>query len=386
MAGAKICIIGGGPAGLGAALEGSRLGLRVDLFEKGQIGDNVRCAEGFIDSLHLLGKPGAGVCFKVNEVVLKIKREFRVNCRKINLWMINRKEWQRSLAAQALSAGVKIYENHRITAESLRQLQREYDWVIDTSGAPSVTSLVFGFRDYYQQSSMVTAQYVVEGDFSFLGERLKFVLLPNYFGYYWVFPKGRDVMGHEAANIGVGWFRNNRRNTRGNSGSLWEELERFLVQERIHGKVVRRFGGIVPIKLRQQLQYDNVLLAGDAAGCASPLHGGGIDLAFLTGRLAARWIAHVPERREDFSQQVWHLLQPKLKVEQRLCNLWAKLDFDVLDDFAGFITRNYRQVRMQVLFCHFWTLIRDLGTGIRFWSGLTQGNWKKLSFPALRER
>ncbi len=383
----RICVIGGGPAGLAAAIEGAKLGLQVDLYERNRIGDHIRCAEGFIDSLRLLGQPEAGVRFKVDEAILEVKREFRVNCRKVNLWMIDRAEWQRFLGERARAAGVKIYEKTRITREAFRELQKDYRWVIDASGVPSISSLCFGFRDYYRRYGAVTAQYVIEGDFSRLGRRLKFRLFPGYRGYYWVFPKGRDAQGRETANVGIGWFRQGIKKSDPEI-SLWQELNRVLVRERIEGKVVRRHGGIVPIRLREQLQHGNILLVGDAAGCASPLHGGGIDTAFLTGRLAARWIASRQNGLPgtDFSRHVWHILKPKLEVEQRLSELWLQLDFDTLDNLACFITRDYRQIRGWVLLRHFWMLLRDAGTGIRFWSGLTRGKWEGFRVPGRAER
>ncbi|MDH7577795.1 MAG: NAD(P)/FAD-dependent oxidoreductase [Bacillota bacterium] len=375
----RICVIGGGPAGLAAALEGARLGLKVDLYERNRIGEHIRCAEGFIDTLRLLGQPEAGVRFRVDEALLQVISEFRVNCKKVGFWMINRAEWQRFLGEKARVAGVNIHEKTGITKEAFEELRKDYRWVIDASGAPPISSLHYGFRDYYRRHSAITAQYVVEGDFSRLGKRLKFVLFPNYSGYYWIFPKGADVQGRVTANVGIGRFQWKEKIEGAQKVSLWEELGRVLARERIQGKILRRYGGIIPVRLREQLQYENVLLVGDAAGCASPLHGGGIDTAFLTGRQAARWIAlqenAVPGK--DFSEDVWRLLAPKLKVEQRLCELWSRLDLNALDDLACFICRDYRQIKGMVLFRHFWSLLRYLGTGIRFWSGLTQGNWAK---------
>ncbi|HHW42096.1 MAG TPA: NAD(P)/FAD-dependent oxidoreductase [Syntrophomonadaceae bacterium] len=368
----RICVIGGGPAGLAAALEGARLGLKVDLLERNRIGANIRCAEGFYDSLRLLGKPRAGLRFKVQEAVLKVQREYKVDCRKIDLWMIDRSEWQRSLADQAWEAGARILENMRVTVDTLRDLQREYDWIIDSSGVPSVTSLLYGFRDYYRRYGAVTAQYVVEGDFSKLGERLKFVLFPYYAGYYWIFPKGRDATGRETANVGIGYFPSKRgREKRGDI--LWEELNNVLEREKIEGKIIRRLGGLAPVKLREQLRYGNILLVGDAAGCASPLHGGGIDTAYVTGQLAARWIAS--SREYDFSHEVWRLLRRKLEVEERLCRLWERLDADTLDHFAGLIARDYRSIGIGWFATHIRMLLGNLGTGIRFRSGLLKGKW-----------
>jgi flavin-dependent dehydrogenase len=62
-----IAIIGGGPGGLSAAIRAAELGLKVVLYEKGKIGSGFKCAEGFIDTLGQLGRPEAGVLFKVEK-------------------------------------------------------------------------------------------------------------------------------------------------------------------------------------------------------------------------------------------------------------------------------------------------------------------------------
>ncbi len=358
-----LCVIGGGPAGLGAALEGARLGMRVDLYEKARIGENIRCAEGFIDTTRLLGRPAAGVRFKVAGALLKVRRAFRVDCKNVNLWMIDRREWQCHLAAEAQKAGVAIHEGFRVTAEHLREFLKRYDWIVDASGAIPVSSSLLGLARPQQAGAAVALQYVVAGDFRRFGANLVFELLPHYQGYYWIFPKGENL-----ANIGLGlyWSRE-----RAGSG-LRRRLERFLERWEVKGEIVRKTGGLIPLGLRERLRYGKILLAGDAAGCASPLHGGGIDTSFLTGVLAARWAAR--PGRNEFTQEVWRLLGPKLRVEMRLCRLWRDLSEENLDVLAGMLARDYRNVGPAFL-ARPGAILRGLGAGLSFWWGLTTGNW-----------
>ena len=377
----RIGIVGGGPAGLAAAIEAAELGLRVDLFERNHVGDHVRCAEGFVDTMRRLKPPEAGIRFRVEEALVQVEREYRVRCQSVGIWMIDRAEWQRSLAEQARSTGAHLYESTRVDSRMWQDLQRDYNWVIDASGAPSLTSLQHGFRDYYRKYSAYTAQYVMEGDFSRLGERLKFVLFPYYEGYYWIFPKGRDAQGRSTANVGIGLFRDGCANSWGNH--LWENLDQLNELEGIEGRVLRRHGGIVPIKLLEQLEYGNVLLVGDAAGCASPLHGGGIDTSFSVGRLAARWIAgregRLPAGQfnagKSFSVSVGDLLRPKLRVEEKICDLWSKLDRPALDAVASLATRDYRQMRPWGALPSCWLVLGYTTAGYRLWRGLTRGRW-----------
>ena len=86
----QLLVIGGGPAGLYAALEAAGHGLDVTLFEKGKIGENIRCAEGFFDTMKLLKKPNSGVRFKVEQIIIKAKSTYQIDARKLNLWMIDR--------------------------------------------------------------------------------------------------------------------------------------------------------------------------------------------------------------------------------------------------------------------------------------------------------
>ena len=70
-----VAIIGGGPGGLCAAIRAAELGLEVDLYERGKIGDGIKCAEGFIDTLGVLERPEAGVLFKVERALFLFGKE-----------------------------------------------------------------------------------------------------------------------------------------------------------------------------------------------------------------------------------------------------------------------------------------------------------------------
>ena len=361
----RVCVIGAGPAGLSAAVEGARLGLKIDLFERSEIGKHIRCAEGFYDSMHLVDKPEVGVRYKVDEALLKVKNEYRVGCRNINLWMIDRGEWQQGLAEQARAEGARIFEKARITSDQLADLESEYDWIIDATGVPSITSVRYGFRDYYKRNGAVTVQYILKGDFTSLGERLKFLAFPHYKGYFWVFPKSSTT-----ANVGLGYFDPECKDRSLSGKQLWARLEQLMAQERITGQIIKRTGGIVPIRLREQLQYGKVLLVGDAAGCASPLHGGGIDTALITGREAVRWIAGNKGKKSSFSDTIWCILSPKLDVEKGLCQIWKELDLEALDKAAAFIAQNWQNIGIMKLMRYSIRLLPKLSTGLRLRRGL----------------
>lgn len=324
----KIAIIGGGPAGLTAAIEAAKSGLSVTLFEQFKIGENIRCAEGFFDTLNMLGKPKYGVRFKVEELELEIKSKYVFPCdNQTNIWMIDRREWQKGLADEARALGVNIIENSSITKKRFIELVWDYDWIIDSSGALSITSQVHGFNKYYKDTSAITVQYALEGDFSEFYGKIKLVLDDPYTGYYWIFPKSKYE-----ANVGLGVFKSTKLN-------LWDKLDKVLEKEGISSyKKIKKLGGICPTVKFDRLVYDNVLLAGDAAGLVSPLHGGGIDTACISGKIAVQSILY--NRVDCYERDLSNILDKKLKGEKELFNLLETLNSGLIDHIIRIVHRS----------------------------------------------
>ena len=72
--------------------------------------------------------------------------------------------------------------------------------------------------------------------------------------------------------------------------NIWSELTgnrkgRLSSCERLH-----KSGRLCPVRQVNKLVYQNIILTGDAAGLASPLHAGGIDTACISGKIAAQCI------------------------------------------------------------------------------------------------
>lgn len=315
----NLAIIGGGPAGLATALEGIKKGFNVTLFEKCEIGENIHCAEGLFDTLNMIGEPKQGVKYKVDKILFQLESEYRFECGDtIPIWMLDKAEWLRGMKEEAAGAGVRIIENCVVNSESFHKLIKQYDWVIDCSGAPSVTSKAYRFYKYYLKHSYIAVQYILKGDFSALYKNFKLGFEKHYKGYYWIFPKSETE-----ANVGLGLFRYDKRN-------LWKELDRMLKKENLSTyQVIRKVGGICPCRTLGKLRYGNVLLAGNAAGLASPLHGGGIDTAMLSGRIAVESIAS--GRTRKYEKQLNTVLSKKLKSDKKLCNLLMLLSYSHLE-------------------------------------------------------
>lgn len=332
----RILVIGGGPAGITAATKCAEDGFDVVLCDKGMIGENIKCAEGFFDEAKLLEKPKVGVRFKVKELIVRAKSTYRVDTSGWNLWMIDRAKWQKSLAQKAIKKGVDIRENTKILPEDLEKLKQKFDYIVDATGAYSVTSRAYGFSDFYKEYSGKTTQQVLKGDFTHIGKCIKVGLLPDFWGYYWIFPKGADI-----ANVGIGNFYSE------DNFNLPQVLEHVKKREGLdekNYKIIQKLGGICPTKVLDKLVYDNILLVGDAAGLTSPFHGGGIDMAVLSGRVVAKAIQ---EGTGNYKDKLRNTLSKRLEFDKALADIWKERNFDEMDEIVSKVCKH----RLYTPFC-----------------------------------
>jgi digeranylgeranylglycerophospholipid reductase len=319
----RIAIIGGGPGGLSAAIKAAEAGLEVHLFERGEIGCGIRCAEGFIDTLGVLKKPAAGVLFKVERVNFFAGKAHYVNLPEtLGLWMIDRATWQKSLAKRASNLGVDIRENCPVDKEQLSRMMGDYSFIIDASGAPSLTSKVYGFVPDYTRNATLLTQCAVAGDFGFVGPNTILVGYDRrYIGYYYIFPKGPDI-----ANVGVGRLNDAKKNR---GVRLKRELDPLLSHLGLRDyRILTQFSSFTPSISINKLVWGNVLLVGDAAALCSPLHGGGMDMACLSGRMAAELIA--TNRAERYPDSLWQLVKKKFTMERRIGRSWQLVGYPVI--------------------------------------------------------
>jgi digeranylgeranylglycerophospholipid reductase len=319
----KVAVIGGGPAGLTAARTAAENGLEVTLFERYRIGERINCGEGFFDLLGIWGKPEAGVLFQVKEILFKINNFYRIDSSRLNVWMVDRFNWQHHLSEMARQAGVNILEETPVSVKDMALVRRDFDWVIDASGISAITLKSRGNTGENRSRCAVTLQYKLEGDFSCFKDSLKAVLEPHYQGYYWIFPKVTAVKG--IANVGIGFFNNSTGKI-----NLKKELFRILYQENLQGYTILECrGGRIPLQQASPFLRNNTLLVGDAAGLASPLHGGGLDMALLSGKLAALSLLRgAPQAYEQLLRQK---IKHKIAYEEKIYELWERYGIDFME-------------------------------------------------------
>jgi len=327
----RLAIIGGGPGGLYGAIAAARQGIEVVLFEKGGIGDHIVCGECIFDSLGLMEKPQAGVLYKVETILFEAKGVHRLAIGDYrNLWMMDRRVWQRQLAARAANLGVAIHTGEKINIHNLLEIKNNYDWVLDATGAPSVTSRGYGFSGEYRQECLLAYQYVLAGDFSHLQQTIKVGFIshvkPEYLpGYYWIFPQDEHT-----ANVGVVYAGGAEREFALDIKDLLHEvMERESLGE---AAVLKKGGGLIPARVLTNLVHDNIILVGDAAGLTSPLHGGGIDLACISAVLAVEAIMKGKQGVAAYRDKLLALMKDKIALEKLIIKKMRSLSFGNFDD------------------------------------------------------
>jgi len=348
----KIAIIGAGPGGLYAALAAARESIHVDLFEKRKVGEGIVCGECIFDSLGIMTRPGRGLLHPVDEIVLQGRAQYTSPLsRHRKLWMLDRRIWQQDLANLAGSRGVVIHENAKITQARLRQMQNEYDWIVDAGGAPSVTSGLYQFSDEYFKEYLLAHQLVLAGDFSALGPRIKvafFSNLPSELqpAYYWICPKdaGRDNAGV------ICTVRGTLNRDRLDLKKLLADV--LLAEGLAASSVLERGSGIATSRLLPRLVHDNIILAGDAAGLTSPLHGGGIDMACLSGVLAVQAVIGGSKGIASYEKKLKRYMREKLALEKVAIRKMRTLSFDQFDDLLRGVTSKSNAVRFKTALCH----------------------------------
>ncbi|MHB8138026.1 MAG: NAD(P)/FAD-dependent oxidoreductase [Smithellaceae bacterium] len=341
----KIAIIGAGPGGLYAALAAAKQNIQVDLFEKRKVGEGIVCGECIFDSLGIMARPGKGLLHAVDEVVLTGHGYYTFPLgRHRKLWMLDRRTWQQDLAKLAVSRGVVLHENEKITAEHLRRMKKEYDWIIDASGAPSVTSRLNHFSNDYFKEYLLAHQVVLAGDFRALWPRIKITFLPDMPAdyqpaYAWIFPKERGL-----ANVGV--VCTVRGTLKKDKLDLRKLLAHTISKEGLDGaQVLERGSGMAVAGMLPRLVYDNIILAGDAAGLTSPLHGGGIDMACLSGVLAVGAIAGGDRGGMAYEETLKRYIHEKRALEKVTIRKMRTLNFDQFDNLLRGVTSRSKYAR-----------------------------------------
>jgi len=361
-----VVVVGAGPAGSMCAKHLALSGVEVLVVEKKQeIGVPKRCAEAVDYSvfekvgvephpLWLLQRIRHAVLHAPNENCAKFgaRTQMESGC------IIERKVFEKHLAKDAVLAGAKYW----LKAAALSVL-RENDFVqgvvvkhmgIEKIIRAKVTVAADGVDSKMAKSAgldtvnpingfMSCFQYEMAGlsDIDEKAIHLYYGTTTAPGGYLWIFPKGNGL-----ANVGVG-VNVLKSSDRSAKHCLDSFIEAHPSIFKGSSPVEVNSGGVPIHQTFETLTTNGLMIIGDAAHFVNPVTGGGIDLALLSGKLAAE-VAADSLRSNDVSkkslssyQKKWELMfGEQFKKMLRLQKFMENLSDDDFNKLAQILSPN----------------------------------------------
>ncbi|MHA1198502.1 MAG: NAD(P)/FAD-dependent oxidoreductase [Candidatus Heimdallarchaeaceae archaeon] len=281
----KIAIVGGGPAGLQAAITIANQGFQPVVFEEHpSIGSPIQCGEGMsLNAFRDFSVPTKNneFCVREHKQCQLVFPSNKILYGNIHAFMIKRDCFDQYLANKAIEAGAEIKTNTRV----LDIQNRPEGGIIRLKGQDKTTYssnfliLAEGARAKLAQNlgfpspQLIKAfEYRIEGEW---GEDLEFYFDAQDYpsGYCWIFPRDNET------NVGIVTT----------AKQIKTRLDSFLKKKKIKGKIVKKIGGVIPMKGPvSKLASNNIVLAGDTAGMVNPIFYGGIRIGMTSGKFAGK--------------------------------------------------------------------------------------------------
>ncbi len=309
---ADVIVIGGGPAGAAAAIEGARKGLNVVVLDKARFPRDKCCGDGLtanalrhLEALEV--DPTSVPSWKVIEDVVLVdpdgrSRTFPLPRGKGQYAAVARRaELDAALLLRVEAVGATVHEGAEVVAVSSGEdsvtvstsageaFTGRYLLAADGMWSPTRRMLGLG-QPAYRGEWHAARHYVTK--VSPAAQRDLVVWFDREFlpGYVWSFP-----LADGAANVGFGVVRASDRKG-SDLKTLWSKvLERPYLREFLGPLAeaeARYTAWPIPAALgRLPLTHGRTLFVGDAAAATDPMSGEGIGQALETGRLAAEIIA-----------------------------------------------------------------------------------------------
>lgn len=311
-----VIVSGAGPSGSKCAETLSKAGYKVALIEK-DINWRKPCGGAvnyklfdFYPQFKKLNLPKikGKVMYSPNNKVLKFKQKHIIGT------VMDRLEMDNLMRNVAVDAGAELFDKNisisfitknqkkiGINTKSTSGIKSYYgNIIILAEGMSSKLALKSGLRSKWKREDIGIAKCaIIEGEHQFDNE-MNYFFFNSQNGYEWVFPLGKNKI-----NIGVGISGN----INCNLNNIFEEflsnhnIKKFMPN--LNYKTIWKGSYSLPIcgVLKNSLYADNLMLIGDTAGFVSPISGGGLYRAVLSGNISAE-VAINALMREDFSKKV----------------------------------------------------------------------------------
>ena len=315
-----VLIAGVSIAGASTGFFSSQNGVKVLMVEKKKIvGVPVKCGE-FIPTLESIRKmlPNSNY---IEEVYSLISEEVISNkTKKIRFYspsnhcfefdfdgiVLKRDLLEQLIVKKALNMGAKIYTSSLVKSvtnknefKSVLVKGPQVDGVlkarvvVGADGYPSNIAKWMGLKDGYGLNDIALAVQKTMANVDVEEDTVEMfsgnTCAPK--GYAWIIPKGEKV-----ANVGLGVRLSHFRST--HRRKILDYLDYFIrkhpvaSKKLLKAKTLNFSAKLVPVGgIVKEVQKDNVLLVGDAAGLVLAVNGSGIPTAMLSGLIAGRLIA-----------------------------------------------------------------------------------------------
>ena len=298
-----VVIIGASFAGLECAKNLVNSGLKILILEKDKkLGQKV-CANGILkEDLKYIPKDLIEQDFKKLNIKINYKTIYRGNNKIVST--INREKVLNYKLKECLKdKNIKIKLNSKVIEISREFVKTNENKIYNYKhlvGADGSLSIVRRYLELKTKKIEFALQYIIPKKIS----DFEINLLSNYKGYLWIFP-------HETyTNIGCGEIINYKKN---NASKII--LESFLKNKKINYNPKTIRGAFLNCDYKGY-KFDNIYLAGDAAGLVSKLTGKGIFAANSSGEQVAKDILKI----KCNSLKKWL----KIKRKQEFFNIFAK--------------------------------------------------------------
>ncbi len=222
----------------------------------------------------------------------------------IQAYVVDRPLLEQILVNRAIDLGAELRLEDRV--KSLSDIKG--DIVIGADGPRSTVAQLYGFppiKSYVIGYQEIVKSPEIENDHN-VDVFLSAKYFPGFFGWFVPIEDGKGIVGYAVSpGKGVDRVKVIRKilNTKGVFNYNTEE----------------RFGGLIPLSVRDKLVNGNVLLIGDAGGFAKSTTGGGVLFSTLSARAAVKAIK---EENLNFYDRYVEDVRKELKFHRTLRGIY----------------------------------------------------------------
>jgi geranylgeranyl reductase family protein len=292
-----VIVVGAGPAGSTAAYHCAKAGLKTLILEKDKVPRRKICAGGFGILFKDVPECAKHVVKQQIDGIIYFVDDFRTDV-ELGMSTVERKDFDYALLKRAIGAGA-IFKQARVESVEkgkfpvVKTNKNNYQTKI-IIGADGVMNTVAKSVGLYREREYSVAFEIEDKMPKDIPKRYgnNTVVFFDYdlFGYRWIFPKG------DLINVGVGIFPQKKEE------NIPKLLREFVDKYKINVDKKKIVGYPIPCGVLPKIYTDNVMLTGDAAGFLDQLTGGGIELAMISGKNAAK-VAAEAIKANDFSEK-----------------------------------------------------------------------------------